>query len=133
MNKEDLQKKLIEFQILNQQLNQIQQQLLALQAQSEDIKNLQKSLDEIQKTKIGNKILAPLSSGILVETELKNNKEVIISLGAGVTVKKTIEEAKEFIQDQERQIDLIISQLEKDLQQYSITCLQLEQEISQAK
>ena len=131
MNKEDLQKKLIEFQILNQQVNQMQQQFIALQSQAEDIKNLKTSLDEIEKTKIGNKILAPLSSGILIEASLNNNKEVIISLGANVTLKKTIPEAKKFIQDQENQLNLVLSQLEHDLQQYAAACMQLEQEISQ--
>lgn len=133
MNKEEQQKKLIELQILNQQLTQIQQQLQSLQPQLEDIKNLQQSLDEIEKTKVGNKILASLSSGILLDTELKNNKEVIMALGANVTVKKTIPEAKKLIKDQEKQLDLIIEQLKQDLQQYYTACLELEQELSQEK
>ncbi len=133
MKKEELQKKSIELQILGQQLNQIQQQILSLQSQSENLKTLQESLDEIEKTKIGNKILAPLSSGVLIDTELKNNKEVILALGANVTVKKTIPEAKEIIKDQEKQLYLIIEQLKHDLQQYSIACLKLEQEISQSE
>ncbi len=131
MNKEEEQKKLIEFQILNQQLNQIQQQLQALQQQSEDIKNLQKSLDEIENTKVGNKILAPLSSGVLIDTELKNNKEVTMALGSNITVKKPISEAKKLIKDQEKQLDLIISQLQHDLQQYSMAYMKLEQEMQQ--
>lgn len=131
MNKEEQQKKMIEFQILNQQLNQIQQQLQALQQQSEDIKNLLKSLDEIEKTKVGNKILAPLSSGVLIESELKNNKEVVMALGANITVKKPISEAKKLIKDQEKQLELIMSQLQHDLQQYTMTYMKLEQEMQQ--
>ena len=131
MNKEEQQKKLIEFQILNQQLTQIQQQLQALQQQSEDVKNLLKSLNEIEKTKVGNKILAPLSSGVLIESELKNNKEVIMALGANITVKKPIPEAKKIIKDQEKQLELIMSQLQHDLQQYSMAYMKLGQEMQQ--
>jgi len=131
MNKEEQQKKLVEFQILNKQLQQIQQQLQALQQQSEDVKNLLKSLDEIEKTKVGNKILVPLSSGVLIESELKNNKEVVMALGSNVTIKKPIPEAKKLIKDQEKQLELIMSQLQQDLQQYSMAYMKLEQEMQQ--
>lgn len=133
MDKEEQQKKLIELQIISQQLNQMQQQLSALQAQSEDVRNLQKSLDEIEKTKVGNKILAPLSSGVLIDTELKNNKEVVMAIGAGITVKKPISEAKKIIKDQENQLDLIMNKLQQDLQHYSSVYIRLEEELSQEK
>ncbi len=133
MKKEEQQKKLIELQIINQQLTQLQQQLTSLETQANDIKNLQNSLEEIEKTKVGNKILAPLSSGVLVDTELKNNKEVIMALGSNITVKKPISEARKIIKDQEKQLELILHQLKHDLQQYTMVAFQLEKELSQVE
>tara|TARA_Y100000034_G_C6651365_1_gene285118 strand:- start:37 stop:438 length:402 start_codon:yes stop_codon:yes gene_type:complete len=133
MNKEDLQKKAIEFEILTQQFEQLKKQLANFQAQSENIDNLLISLEEVSKTSPDTEILTPLSSGVFIKTKLKENKEVIMATGAQTTVKKPIKEAKSIIQEQKKEIEAVLKQLETDIQNYAVTIGTLQQELSQAQ
>lgn len=128
---QDTQQKLIELQIINKQLENLKQQLSNLQLQEQELIQLQLSLEEIEKTKIGTKILTSLSVGVLIETELKNNKEVIAAVGSNTTIRKTIQETKKTIQYQKKQLELVLIQLQKEIQQYFNASLQLEKEISE--
>lgn len=128
---QDTQQKLIELQIINKQIENLKQQLSNLQLQEQELIQLQLSLEEIEKTKIGTKILTSLSVGVLIETELKNNKEVIAAVGSNTTIRKTIQETKKTIQYQKKQLELVLIQLQKEIQQYFNASLQLEKEISE--
>ncbi len=114
VTKEEQEKKLLEFQILHSQLEQYQEQLNHLQQQRQNLGNLSLSLEEIKKLKIGDEFLSPLSSGMLVKTELKESGKVFMAVGANVIVKKRMEEAELTIKDQENHIILLISQLKSE-------------------
>ena len=50
-------------------------------------------MEEISKLKKGEEFLSPLSSGVLVKTELKEHGEILMAVGANVMVKKKISDA----------------------------------------
>ena len=85
------------------------------------------------KTKKNTEILTPLSSGVFLKSNLKDNDEVIMSVGSSVTVKKSISEAKDLINKQHQEINTIIVQLEKEVEGYTHTIMSLEKELSQAQ
>ena len=64
-------------------------------------------------------------------SSLKDNSEVIMSVGASTAVKKTMPQAKELISNQRKEIATVISQLEKDLNNYVNTLNSLHQELNQ--
>jgi len=126
---EEQEKKLLEFQILSSQLEQYQAQLDSMQQQKQNLSNLSASLEEISKLKKGDEFLSPLSSGVLVKTELKEAGNVLMAVGANVIVKKNIEEAKSSIQEQEKQIILMISQLKSDTEKIVQAVYSIQQEL----
>ena len=130
MNKEDQQKKQIEFQILNQQFESLKQQLAKLQQQSVNLDELFESLEALEKTKENTDLFTPISSGVFVKSSLKDNSEVIMSVGASTAVKKTMPQAKDLISNQKKEITTVIAQLEKDLHQYVNTLNSLHQELN---
>ncbi|MEK6856629.1 MAG: prefoldin subunit alpha [Nanoarchaeota archaeon] len=128
---EEQQKKAIEFQILYSQLEQYQTQLANLQQQKQNLNNLSLSLEEVSKLKKGDEFLSPLSSGVLVKTELKEHGNVLMAVGANVIVKKKIEDAELSVKEQEKQITLFISQLKSEAEKLAQVVYSLQQEIEQ--
>ena len=121
-------KKLLEFHILNEQLNQYKIQLANLHQQRQNLANLSLSLEEGSKLKEGDEFLSPLSSGVLVKTGLKDPGKVLMAVGANVIVKKKIEEAELSIKEQEKQIILLISQLKSESEKLVQAVYSLQQE-----
>ncbi len=115
MENEEQQKKAMEFQILNNQLEQYQQQLTKLQEQKQDVSNLASSLKEITQLKKDSELLSPLSSGVLVKTTLKEPENVYMAVGAGIIVKKSVKDAHKLMEAQEKHITLMISQLQAEM------------------
>ncbi|MBI2507580.1 prefoldin subunit alpha [Candidatus Woesearchaeota archaeon] len=128
-SQEEQEKKQLEFQILSSQLDQYQAQLDSLQHQKQNLTNLSASLEEISRLKKGDEFLSPLSSGVLVKTELKEEGKVLMAVGANVIVKKDIEDAKNSIRDQEKQIILMISQLKSDTEKIAQAVYSIQQEL----
>ena len=63
-----------------------------------------------------NETLVPIGAGSFLITELKNTDEVIIGLGAGVAVKKKIDDAKDTITEQRTELEELRDKMSGDLQ-----------------
>lgn len=108
---QELQQKYMQLQMFNQQLQQLQQQLEAIQHQAMEIQTILLALDDIAKTEVGKEILVPLSSGIFVKAEIKDNKMLRVNVGSNTVVEKTVQETKALL---DRQI-IELDKLNKDL------------------
>ena len=86
-------------------------------------------LKEISTLKSGSEFLSPLSSGVLVKTELKDADSVFMAVGANVIVKKKIKDAQESMEKQEKQITLMVSQLESQVSGLGNMINQLQSEL----
>ncbi|MBD3361956.1 prefoldin subunit alpha [Candidatus Woesearchaeota archaeon] len=113
---QELQQKYMQLQMFNQQLQQLQKQLETIQNQSAEIQTILLALDDIAKTEIGKEMLVPLSSGIFVRAEIKDNKKLKVNVGSNTIVEKNVQETKALL---DRQI-LELNKLNEDLtSQYS--------------
>ena len=128
-NQVKIQEKYLELKYLEQKINQINEQVLELEKQSLNFNLLNENLEDIQKTKTTEKIFVPLGSGILIEAQLKDNKEVLVSVGSDIIVKKEISEAKDFIKEQINQIELVIKVIDKNLQNLILESQKLQSEL----
>jgi prefoldin alpha subunit len=108
---QELQQKYMQLQMFNQQLQQLQQQLEALQTQAVEIQTILLALDDIAKTEVGKEILVPLSSGIFVKAEIKDNKKLRVNVGSNTVVEKSVQETKALL---DRQI-IELNKLNEDL------------------
>ncbi|MBI1972548.1 prefoldin subunit alpha [Candidatus Woesearchaeota archaeon] len=118
MNEEKIiQQKYLEFQALNQQIQQLHQQAVVLEQQRTELLNISQSLDELDKVKSNSKMYAPLGGGLYVESIIKETKKVLTNVGAGVVVQKTIEETKQLIEEQIDDLQKVIEQVEKKVQE----------------
>ncbi len=129
MTQEELQQKYMEFQMMSQQANQMKEQLQAFEQQAEDLNKVLECLTEIENTKLGTEILIPMSSGIFLKAELKDNKEVNVNVGSNVSVKKSIPKTKDLITTQIKEIESLKQRLNTNLQLMGSRAKELEAEL----
>jgi len=107
----ELKQKYMELQMIQQQLQQVQQQVQALESQADEMDAVQQALDEFSKTKIGSEMFATLTPGLFVKAKLEKNDSVLLNVGGGAVVEKTIPEAKEIISVQATELRKLQSEL----------------------
>lgn len=129
MNKEEAMEKYTELQMLDQQTNQIQQQLSLLENKLIQLKDLQSNLDDLNKTKEGTEILAPIGAGIFVKSAVKDPKNVLMNIGGDVVVKKDVVHSKKLIEEQVIEIEDILGNLSKELAHFNLKSQSLRQEL----
>lgn len=98
--KKQLQEKYLELQILDSQIKQVEKQLQLLEAQVAEISAINAALDELSLVQPGSELLVPVSSGIFVRAELKDNKEVMVNVGGNTVVVKDIPSTKSMLAKQ---------------------------------
>ena len=110
--KEDLQKKIVQFQVLEANLKALQEREEIINERILEIENTKAAIEELKKSK-PNKALIPLGSGNFIPGNIENIEEVIVGIGSGVALKKSREEAIEIL-------DGNFMELEKNLNEIRI-------------
>ena len=72
---EKLKEKYIEMKIIEEQMKEIQKQSNAVEQQLMEMVSVTQSLEDFKKTKKGDDILVPISSGVFAKAALQDNKE----------------------------------------------------------
>jgi len=122
-NKEDLQKKIMEFQILDSNLKMLQERAEIFSQKLEELQRTREALEELKKTK-PEKALIPLGSGNFAYGSIDNCEDIIYGIGGGVALKgksekavenldKRIDDIEKNLNDMIKQITLFVSQIEK--------------------
>ncbi|HEX7467321.1 MAG: prefoldin subunit alpha [Methanobacterium sp.] len=110
------------LEALVNELNTYQGQAEVLQQQIDSlnatITELSVAMDTLATVKgeDNKETLVPIGAGSFLITELKNTDEVIIGLGAGVAVKKKIDDAKDTITEQRTELEELRDKMSADLQ-----------------
>jgi prefoldin alpha subunit len=110
------------LEALVNELNTYQGQAEVLQQQIETlnatIAELNVAMDTLETVKgeDNKETLVPIGAGSFLITELKNTEDVIIGLGAGVAVKKKIDDAKVTIAEQKKELEDLRDKMSLDLQ-----------------
>jgi len=131
-NKErELEEMYMQFQMLTQEIKEIQTQMEAMQNQAADLMALKVDINEMKKVKSGTGSYTRIGPGIFVESEIKNTNEVLVTVGANIVVKKSVEDAHKLIDRQVNSIQEQNMQLMKMLQMQSMRAQQLEVEMEE--
>ncbi len=115
-DQQKLQQILAQLEVYKSQSDLYKTQIDAVQTSLAEIRILESTLDDISgKDTI--ETLVPLGAGSFINAEIKNEDKVIMSLGSGVAVSKTFEEAKETTANQKKELEDTLDKLSADLQQ----------------
>lgn len=128
MNKE-IQSKYIELQLLDQQIKQAQKQIELVENQVNELESINQGLEEFSSTDSGTEILIPLSGGVFAKAELKDNKKLIVNVGAGTAVTKSVPDTRKLVANQIDELLKVREELLFQLQQYANKAQNLQQQL----
>ena len=126
----ELQDMYVELQILDQQIKQAQKQLEHFEQQVSELAVTVDALENLKGIKPGTKLLVPISSGIFVEAELKDNTNLKVNVGANINVSKTVDDTKKLIEEQLHEIKAYREKLFMKLQTLVARAQGIEEHVS---
>lgn len=129
VDKQELNEKYLELQILEYQLRQINQQMVNLDNQVLELQRLEDNLGDLTKTSPNTELLVALGGGVFSKAELKDNKTVLMNVGSNIVVEKDIPSSKEVISRQIEQIKNITKQMEQEFQVLAMKSQMLQQDL----
>ena len=95
-NNEEMQKKIVQFQILESNLKVMQERAALISQRLDDFQKTKDAINELESTKPG-KAMIPLGSGNFVKGSVENTDDIIVSVGNDIAVKKSRKEAMEIL------------------------------------
>lgn len=122
--------KYVEFKSLEQQVQQLQEQSQILQQQIAELMQIANALDEFSTAKKDAPMFVALGSGIYAQAELKETQHVLLTVGAGVAVKKTIPEAKKTIEKQVKELQDIFQTVHEQMDRSLVRAQELQRELT---
>ena len=129
MNKEDIQRRYVEFQLIDQQIKHLQQQLLVLEQQAVEMSAIHDSLEGLKDIRPKTKAFATLGQGVFVEATLDETQHVIMDVGADVRVRKTVPEAQKAVQQQLDEIKKVSDSMETQVKKLLMHAQKIQEEL----
>ena len=128
-NEKEVQEKYVEFQCQSSQLKQLQQQCLNLDQHVLELNSLMDSINKISDINEEQESLIPLGSGIYLEGKIKAPREAIITVGANIAVKKSIENTKILVERQLEEMKNLVAETEHQMEHLNNHLINLKNEI----
>ncbi len=104
---------LMKINLLQQQAEQFQQQLQAIEQNILELTTLNIDLDEIKGAK-GKEILSPIGRGIFVKSKL-DSENLNVDIGEGIFAKRNVDETKEIVKYQIKKLEGLRENLDEGL------------------
>jgi len=96
---EELRKLSMELRYLEQTAEAVQQRVNMVNTVIADLTYASMTLEGVEKEKEGSELLVPVGGSSYIKAKLAATDKVIVGMGAGVSVEKTLPEAKELIKN----------------------------------
>ena len=110
--KKELQQKYLEFQLLTQQITEVQNHLNLLRTQEKELYDLSLNLSEILKIKDKIDSYSQIGAGVYLKTKLEDTKKILVNVGSDIVVEKKVEDVEKIIKEQLKQLNETINEIE---------------------
>lgn len=102
---EELRKLSMELRYFEQTAEALQQRLSMMNAAMTDLSYANMTLESIEKEKENAELLVPIGGSSYVKVKLADTDKVVVGMGAGVSVEKTLPEAKTIVKERLDEIE----------------------------
>ena len=123
---ENQQELIFKLSMYEQQIQQLQQQLQAIDQGIFEMHGLDNGLNELIGS-VNKEILAPIGRGVFVKTKLLS-EDLTVDIGNKTFVKKSIPEAQELIREQIEKLNDVKKELEYNLEKISEEMMEMYEE-----
>lgn len=131
MTENNEQELIYKFSLFERQINELQQQISAVERGIVDLDALNYGLDELVGGE-GKEIFAPLGKGIFVKAKLIS-EELNVDIGNGNLVKKSIPKTKELIREQIIKLKQVKEELENSLDELGKEITKMMEDVQEYK
>jgi prefoldin alpha subunit len=104
-----------EINMYQGQLDVLKQQIESVRSSIAELTSAEETLEAV-KGKENTETFVPIGAGSFLITEIKNTDQVIMGLGAGAAAKKNVDEAKESISSQKKELEQLAEKMMGDVQ-----------------
>jgi prefoldin alpha subunit len=116
-SEEELRKLSVEIRFFEQTAETIQSRINTVNAVITDLTYASMTLDGIEKEKENSELLVPIGGNSYIKAKLENPDKVIVGMGAGISLEKTVQEAKEIIKKRLENLEKTRTSLQQQLAQ----------------
>ncbi len=125
----EVKQKYMELQMMQHQMQQVQQQVQALEQQAGEMDIVQQALDEFAQSKAGSPAIVTLTPGLFVKAKLEETDSVLLNVGGGAVVQKSIPEAKKVISAQSTELRKLQEELAEQMQKITENAGKVQEEL----
>lgn len=137
MPKEKLQEKYVLYQLLNQNLESLKQQIQLVEQQFIEVKSTLMSVDDLKGVSGKNEIFLPLGSGCYGKGKVTENRKILVNVGAGIFINKKSVSVESFLEERVKELEKageeIQTQMERIARQMSELGLEIQELAKQEK
>ena len=108
-----------ELQVLERALEELQGSIAALRAALSEHERALELLEELKARGSPSIILVPIGGGNMIQVEVKSVEEVYVSLGAGVVVRRPVDEAIDLMRRRMENLNSALRTREETLASYA--------------
>ena len=103
--------------LLEQTAETLQQRISMINAAITDLTYANMTLDDIEKEKQGAELLVPIGGSSYIKAKLANTDKVVVGMGAGVSIEKTMPEAKEIVKERLGELETTMASVQQQFAQ----------------
>jgi prefoldin alpha subunit len=116
-SEEELRRLSLEIRYFEQTAEAIQSRINMVNAVITDLTYANMALEGLEKEKENSELLVPIGSNSYIKAKLETPDKVVIGVGAGVSVEKTLQEAKEIVKNRQENLEKTRLSLQQQLAQ----------------
>jgi len=124
-----LQEKSLQLMLLDQELRKIEEQYKFIDQNIANIELTKINLDEVKNLKEEKDILASLAEGIFIKAKAEKGDKVLINVGKGVVLEKSIDEAKQILNAKIDELSMLKTILSSEAQKLLNEIKSIEEEV----
>ncbi len=127
--KEEIRQKYSQYKAIEEHVSSLAAQAEEVRGKLVEIEYLLQSLDSLKGVSEGTPILAPLSSGIFLRAFAGNTDRLLVNVGMGTVVEKSVEDTKSLLKGQRKGLEELRQAVAAELSEYSRASEALEKEL----
>ena len=116
-NEEQLRRLNVEIRFLEQTAEEVQSRINIVNAMITDLNYASMTLEGIEKEKENSELFVPIGANSHIKAKLENPDRIIVGMGAGVSIEKTLPEAKEIMKNRLENLEKTRTSLQQQLAQ----------------
>ncbi len=117
MNEQDPRVLANQYRQYQKRMEAVQQQMSMVQISVEDCNRAIDTIDELKNVSTGDEMMFPIGSGSFVYANIIEAEKVVVDIGAGLSVERPLEDAKEILQRRKENLNAALQNMNNTLAQ----------------